>query len=212
MKWRPGSLIALSFIPATVGLLGVMLSEPFPHGWLSASNPHYWPNLLRAATFMIGGVILALVSYTMLHSVTAETGVTGGHPRRRLYQHITLISLGHGLLVLTLMFYVRDRINQPLSPATPFAVAGLIVTVVALQRMLAYQNSRLRRFHSAKQIIGIIEAAEGDADLQITAVGSVEVVGLRDWIKEFEGGAMVRFTAEKVEETSDDTSVYRRKK
>lgn len=201
-KWNPTFLLLVSFVPSVAAWLVIQLSEPFPHGWLDPSNPQIWPNRLRAFAFLLGGAILALVAYVMLRSVRAEDTVSGGHPRRKLYQHISLISLGHGLLMMTLLFYIRDRINDSLSPGTPFALSGMLFTIVALQRLLSYQNSRLHRYHSAKQVIGTIRNRDPSDDgfLVVQPHGSLEPIGLHEWLDGYNRGEIVRMTVEKVEE------------
>lgn len=190
-----------AFTPIIVAFTLVQITEPFPRGWLSSVNPHFWPNVIRALTFGFAGVVLGMITYTLLRSIGAERTVSGGHPRKRLYQHVTVISVAHGFLIATLLFYIRERVNNDLSPATPVALVGLIGTFAALALMLSYQNSRLRTFHAAKQVIGIIERApENGNDLLLKVMGSTEAMPLREWLHEFEGGVLCRMSIEKVEE------------
>lgn len=199
MKRRLLELVA--FVPITVAFLLVQFAEPFPRRWLSPHNPHIWANLLRALSFLLAGMVLGMIAYTLIRSIEAERTVSGGHPRKKLYRHVTLISCAHGLLVASLLFYIREKIDTALSPATPVVLVGLVGTFVALKLMLSYQNSRLQRFHSAKQVLGVIEPADEEThDLCIRVVGATEPIRLRDWVGEFEGGVLSRLTIEKVEE------------
>lgn len=194
-------LIAVAITPVVMAVVMVQAAEPFPRDWLHTDNPHFWANMLRAVTFFLGGLIIGLITYTMVMSISRETTVSGGHPRRKLYRHVTLIAAGHGMLMVSVLFYIRERVNFGLSPATPCVILGLVATIAALQQMISYQNSRLRTFHAAKQIIGVIQPSEEDErDLVITPVGSTEPVALREWIGGFEGGVLARMTIEKVEE------------
>lgn len=185
--------------PIFIGALLVQASEPFPHDMLHPSNPQFWANVLRVCTFFSGGVILGLIAYVMALAIRAETTVSGGHPRVLLYQHVSYIAFGHGVLIVGLLFFIRERINQPLSPATPVVVLGLVLTTWALVRMLAYQNSRLRRHHSAKQVLGRVIAV-ADRDLCLRVSGSEEEMALVAWLDEYTDGDLVRLTVEKIEE------------
>lgn len=195
---RPGSLL-LAALPTLIAVGAVESTEPFPHGWLDHSNPQFWPNVLRALAFVLGGFVLGMIGYVVLRGRNAERSVSGGHPRRRLYQHVTVISFSQGVLVTTVLFYIRDRINDPLSPGTPLAIVGLLGVTVGLALMLSYQNSRLRSFHAAKQVLGVIER-RADDELCIRVTGSNEQTPLRDLLAEYEGGALARLSIEKVEE------------
>lgn len=193
--------MVVAILPILAGALLVQFTEPFPGDWLSYTNPHFWANMLRAITFFLGGAILGLIAYTMVKSIWAEGTVTGGHPRKKLYNHVTLVASGHGLLIVTLLFYVRERINLPLSPATPLALVGLVLTIIALRLMISYQNSRLRSNNAAKQILGTITRMPGHGrDICVTAVGSMEAMRLDDWVNEFDDGVLVKLTVEKIEE------------
>jgi hypothetical protein len=198
--------VVISALPIFAAFIFVQLAEPFPHGWLQTSNPHYWPNLLRSFTFLLGGGIIGMVVYTMVQAIGAESSVTGGHPRVVLYRYVSVIAGSHGMLMLTLMFYVRERINAPLSPATPFALAGMLATVYALLLMLKYQNSRLRRFHTAKQVYGMLEHRPGDrSTLCMHVYGSPEPMSFDDFVAGYDTGELVRLTVEKVEELPEGT-------
>lgn len=194
--------VLLSTLPVIAAVLIVQAAEPLPANWLDPTNPHYWANLLRAFAFLNGGLVVGMVVYTMARSVDAEQTVTGGHPRRLLYRHVTIIAAAHGLLILTLLFYVRDRINAPLSPGTPLSLLGMFATQYALALMMSYQNSRLRRFHSAKMVLGTVEPEkiDGRRTLCITPVGSTEHMSVDRWLDQFDTGELVRLTVEKVEE------------
>lgn len=202
--WERVLVIIAAMAPIVVAVVLIQLSEPFPDDLLTWGNPHFWANLLRTATFFLGGVVIGLIAYTMVRSFRAEATVTGGHPRRMLYRHVSFIAGGHGLLMMSTLFYIRERVNYALSPATPCVIIGLAMTLYALRQMIGYQNSRLRTFHSAKQILGVIVPSdESGQDLCIRAVGSTEPMPLREWISEFEGGVLARMTIEKVEELGE---------
>lgn len=186
-------------LPTLIAVGAVESTEPFPHGWLDHANLHFGANVLRAVAFVIGGFVLGMIGYVVLRGRNAERSVSGGHPRRRLYQHVTVIAFSQGLLVTTVLFYIRDRINDPLSPGTPLALVGLFGVIGGLALMLSYQNSRLRNFHAAKQVLGVIERRDDD-ELCIRVVGSTEQLPLRDLLAEYEGGALARLSIEKVEE------------
>lgn len=209
------SVYIVSLFPAFCAF-GLLLSvEPLPSGWLATTNPHFAANLLRAFALFLCGLVIGLITVVLLKSMRAEGTVSGGHPRKKLYRHVTLISVAHGVLISTLLFYIRERINFPLSPATPIVFLGLVLTIVALGLMLSYQNSRLQTFHAAKQILGIISPASpaSKADFVITAVGSTEPTSLREWVEGFSGGTLARMTIEKVEEipvTDEDKNRYLR--
>jgi hypothetical protein len=210
MGTRERVLGVLACVPMLAAILLLRSVEPFPQDWLYRSNPHFWANLLRAITLFVGGGIIGLATYTMLKSIRAEDTVTGGHPRKQLYRHVTLIAAGHGLLMVSTLFYIRERINFPLSPATPVVLIGLGLTVWALRQMLGYQNSRLRTFHAAKQVIAVIEpSASPHQHLCIRAVGSMEAMSIEEWVGGFEGGALVRMTIERVEEIGEPKVPWR---
>jgi hypothetical protein len=192
-------LYALALMPTAFAFALLQLSEPLPRHWLDPAAPYYWENVVRAFVLLLGGLTLGMISFTMLMSIRAEATVTGGHPRKKLYNHVTFIALGHGILMVTLLFYVRGRVDLPLSPATPFALVGLVCTIVALALMLSYQNSRLKRFHSAKQVLGTLELG-GDRRLCVRVKGSLEPMSLERWLASYDTGELVRLTVEKVEE------------
>jgi hypothetical protein len=197
----PALSFFVAFLPMTAAVVLVQATEPFPKHWLDPSNDHFAANLLRAISFFCGGVLIGVVCYTMWRAILSENSVTGGHPRRKLYQHIIALACGTGLMIVSVLFYIRERINFGLSPATPVVLASFVLTFYGLGRMIAYQNSRLRSFHAAKQIIGVIEPSDEEGhDLCVKALGSTEPVALRDWVSEFEGGVIARMTIEKVEE------------
>lgn len=214
-RTRGGLYVLISALPIIAAFLVIQAVEPFPRHWLDPTNRHYWANLMRAFALLNGGLILGMIVYTMVRAVTAESTVTGGHPRKLLYRHVTVIASSHGFLILTLMFYIRGRVDQPLSFATPVAFLGLWGTIYALAMMIAYQNSRLRRFHAAKQVLGTIapeDDHEGRPTLCIHPVGSTEHMSLEEWLSSFETGELVRLTVEKVEEIGVEGPMYRRKK
>lgn len=208
--------VLVGMLPMVAAFVLLLVVEPFPSDWLDPANEHYWANLLRAFALLVGGVVLGLIAYTMVRSVYAEDTVTGGHPRKLLYRHVTVIASAHGFLVLTLLFYVRERVNHQLSAATPVAFIGLFGTIYALALMIGYQNSRLRKFHVAKQILGTVapEEHDGTPALCIHPVGAMQPMSLAEWLHEFETGELVRLTVEKVEEVGVEGGVYtnRRKK
>lgn len=214
-RTRRLTLYAIACLPVLAGMVLVEFAEPFPADWLNPDNPHYWANVLRALAFLLGGVVLGMIAYVMAKSIAAETKVSGGHPRVKLYNHVTLVALGHGVLMVTLLFYIRERVNQPLSPATPVAISGLALTIFALSQMLSYQNSRLRKFHSAKQVLGAIsrDTSDDDAQLSMTVYGSTEQMHLDRWLDSFDTGELVRLTVEKVEEQGDgdDSGFFHRR-
>jgi hypothetical protein len=210
---RGSTLLFIALIPTVLASLTVLVVEPLPHHWLSPSNPHFAANLLRAFVFFLGGSVIGLVSYVMVKATVAEATVTGGHPRRKLYRHVSAISFGHGILMVALLFFVRERINNPLSPATPVVLVGFAATLYALREMLGYQNSRLREFHAAKQVFAFIEPAEEDGQhhLCLRAVGSTESMSIERWVEEFQGGKLCRMTIEKVEELGQPSDGGRRR-
>lgn len=191
-KSRSLIYVVAAFAPMVFAVVLVAVAEPFPSGWLDPSNPHYWPNLLRAFTFLCGGIALGMIGYTMTMAVRVESKVMAGHPRKLLYRHVTFISVAHAALLLTMLFYIRDRIDRQLSPATPLALVALMGTIYALALMIQYQGSRLQiNSAPARKLLVEVKELAGD-EMRVAAVESEG--GLVD----FHVGELVRLTVEHV--------------
>lgn len=205
LTWRGRVvLVVVTLVPLATGVGLLAVFRPPPSDWLTPGNPDYWPNVLRAFTFLLGGMGLGMIGYTMGCAMVTERTVRDGHPRRKLYYHITVIACAHGLLLDSLLFYVRARIDSPLSPATPVAFLAVVLTVVGLALMIAYQNSRLRSYHGAAQVLATIQAEQGEdvpyPHLMLRVYGSEEPISIEAWLDSFCEGELVRLTVEKVEE------------
>jgi uncharacterized membrane protein YidH (DUF202 family) len=144
---RQVAVLVPALVPIAAALVLLQIVEPFPRGWLDPDNPHFWANILRVVAFVLGVVSLGLIYYVMVKATMAESALPEIRRRKKLYDHLTLVACGVGLVVVAVLFYIRSRIDESLSLATPFVLAGLIVTGIALWFMLQYENQRILRHH-----------------------------------------------------------------
>jgi hypothetical protein len=158
-------------------------------------------NLVSSVTLFAAGTAIYMAIYTMVCSWKAESGVTAGHPRRRLYRHITVIAAFHVWLMVGFAITISLNWNTPLRWYTPFGLVGYLGTIYGLWLMISYQNTRLSYFHSAKMVVGTVEPSEEpEQDVAIHVVASPEPMAMRDFVADFVGAPLCRVYIEKVEE------------
>jgi hypothetical protein len=106
--------------------------------------------------------------------------------------------------MVSTLFYIRERDQLPAVARDAGRARRIRGDDLAMRQMLGYQNSRLRTFHAAKQVLAVIEPSGGpDHHLCLRAVGSTEAMSIEAWVAEFQDSPLCRLTIERVEEVGE---------